>query len=1425
MKFKSCESLGICIGASSVSEVWLNATSGKIYLTNANVTPHHGNPKEIINKIFSSRSIEAAAVTGRSLRTILNLTSISEPEAIEIAIENLNYKTDIVISVGGENFIVYELDSEGRVSKPYTGNKCSSGTGEFFLQQIKRMNLDVDKAVSMAVSGEPHEISGRCSVFCKSDCTHALNKGVPKSNVVAGLTKMMAQKVEELASKTGKSSALIIGGVSQNTAVMNLIAESFKNITIPPEAKYFEAFGAAVYALQNDVIPVDIDNLIKPEVTSFSFHDDLKLHEKKVSFKTISKGNAEENDELILGLDVGSTTTKAVLLRSKDNAIVAAEYLRTNGDPVTASVQCYSSLRNQLENEVRITGLGVTGSGRYIAGLHAQTKAIINEIIAHAEATLFFDKDVDTIFEIGGQDAKYTYITAGVPSDYAMNEACSAGTGSFLEEAAKESLNIDYTEIGDIARKANRAPNFNDQCSAFISSDIKNALHEGLTKEEIVAGLVYSICLNYTNRVKGNRPVGKKVFMQGGVCYNKAVPVAMAALTGKEIIVPPEPGLMGAFGVALEVKKRMKLGLLETGNFDLDELIIRTAEYGKTFTCAGGAEKCDRRCEISMITVGGKKYPFGGACNKYYNLQKNKGKESVGKNLVLLRQKLVFEKYIYPERLPETSATIGISKSFLNNTFYPLFFNFFTKLGFDVVLGKDPRFEGMEMKQAAFCYPAELAHGFMKSLTDLKPDYIFMPHIVEIHNENSELKDKMCVFVQSENYYLRSTFKNYLNGIELLSPILNFSEGYKEALPEFIKLAKSLNRSKSDALAAFEFAFSEFSIMLSEFRALGREALKNLEADKESYAVVLMGRPYNAFAEEANLGIPQKFSSRNVTIIPYDFLEHNILESSDHMYWGMGRTLLRTARFIKNHDQLFAAYITNFSCGPDSFLIGYFRNIMGKKPSLTLELDSHSADAGLNTRVEAFLDIINSYKQLEERFKTPQNGNGYNPLLVKDLVNLVDSDGKNFSIFDPDVKMVVPNMGEYVSAAVSASFRHCGIKSEPCPVYTFDTLKLGRGNTLCKECLPLILTAGSMLEYFNSRNGSGEKTLYFMTTGDGPCRQGQYRTFLNELIRKKQLENIGVYSLTDEDSYQGLGPGFERRSMFAIFIADAITAMHHAMKAIAVDSEHAIKTLKFEWGIILEAVVSCTEEEIYAQIEKSAAALAKIEKKCAFSEAPMVSMVGEIFVRQDEFSRIDLMERLAERGIIVQIAPINEFIHYANHIIKLGLTTEAYNLKQKLQFKLKRSYLRSTERKIKKLFSVSGFCDDFVTDIDAILKSAEHLIKPEMLGEAILTVGTSLHEILDRTSGVISIGPFGCMPSRVAESILNMEMTLEGKASSKNGKFIRLNGSNEALPFLAIETDGNLFPQIIRSRIEIFLLQTERLHKKRLKLRQEALQY
>ncbi len=999
--------LGICVGASTISMAGLERNGGgEIETLDVCIEPHHGNPRRHLIEMLNSLHVHRynrVSVTGRSIRQILNLSSIPEPQAVEQALVYLNGRgenLDAVVSAGGETFLVYALGKDGRISTVHTGNKCASGTGEFFLQQIKRLGLDVGEATGLARSESPYRVSGRCSVFCKSDCTHAANKGVPKGRIVAGLCEMMAGKILEILNQVPRRDIMVIGGTALNDVVMDCLREKIKNLRVPDEAPYFEALGAALWALDNETAPFPgLERLFRGEKSSFAYLQPLADFQDRVEFKPPLRGMARAGDRLILGLDVGSTTTKAALVREGDDVIVASIYLRTNGDPVRASRECYRSLREQLgplAEDVCITGVGVTGSGRQIAGLHAMTEGIVNEIAAHAAAAVWYDPDVDTIFEIGGQDAKYTCITNGVPSDYAMNEACSAGTGSFLEEAARESLDIGMEEIAGIALEGRRPPNFSDQCAAFINSDIKRAFHEGIAREDVVAGLVYSICMNYHKRVKGNRAVGQKVFMQGGVCYNRAVPLAMAAVTGRHIIVPPDPGLMGAFGVALEIKRRLELGLMQEQSFSLAVLRDRELDYGRPFTCNGGAERCDRKCEIARIRIEGKTHPFGGACNRWYNLRLSRMADTEGLDLVRTWERLVFDGRSGYENRP--AGTIGINKSFFTDTFFPLYRRFFEELGFAVVLPETIRQEGVDRRGAAFCYPVEISHGFLEDLLSRRIDWLFLPHFkgnVQRNgngsgngkgNGRAPAKSITCPISQGEPYYLGTAFKDHpayrdlKTAGRILSPVIDFSKGYAAAEEAFLEMARALGRTVREGRQAYAAAVNAQKAVAEAMRQAGRSVLEDLEANPGAFGVVVFGRSYNAFVSEAHMGIPRKFATRGIRVIPIDMLPIDDEPVHEQMYWSAGQAILKAASFVERHPQLFGCYITNFSCGPDSFLLGFFRDIMGGKPSLTLELDSHVADAGLETRIEAFLDIVKAWRELKRELKTDKSISPVSPL-------------------------------------------------------------------------------------------------------------------------------------------------------------------------------------------------------------------------------------------------------------------------------------------------------------------------------------------------------------------------------------------------------------------------------------------------------------
>jgi predicted CoA-substrate-specific enzyme activase len=1088
--------------------------------------------------------------------------------------------------------------------------------------------------------------------------------------------------------------------------------------------------------------------------------------------------------------------------------------------------------------------------------LHALTGSVYNEISAHAAAAVYFDPSVDTIFEIGGQDAKYTHIINGVPCDYAMNEACSAGTGSFLEESAAEYLNIDTQQIEGVAMTGDRPADFNDQCAAFIGSDIKTAMQENIATENIVAGLVYSICKNYLNRVKGNRFVGQKIFMQGGVCYNRAVPIAMAALLDRDVVVPPEPGLMGAFGIALMVGEKLRSGIIEEKSFDLDQLIAREVEYGRPFTCGGDrvrsrppdgytGDECDRKCAISLIKIEGAKYPFGGICGRYSGIR-TQNKDWRSNNLVKLREEMVYGEFSYGADAllppPVSSAegradsrrqTIGINRSLLVSTLFPLYYHFFHRLGLEVVLPGhlDLQERDTVKKDSAFCYPVNLAHEYFKDLLRIDPDYLFLPHVKGMPVENGIPISLACPLVQGESYYLRTTF-DVARPERIVAPVLDFADGYHKIPEVFVEIGARLGSDRQRSLAAYKYAATVQEAFVEKCRATGAKFLESLAQTGEQ-AIVLFGRPYNALVADGNMGIPEKLASRGYRVIPYDFLPMEEEEPQKKMYWSMGQMVLKAAKFVSRHPQLFGVFVTNFSCGPDSFVVGYFRDIMGSKPSLTLELDSHTADAGIDTRIDAFIDVIRNYDAdgvampgcpLQRDVPGTADGAGADALAVYDerRKKIRTVSGEHLSLRDPRVKIVLPSMGHLATRLFAAAFEHIGISAVALDAPAEAELQLGRANSSCKECLPLALTVGSLLGYCKKEGAEIDDKIvvYFMPEAPDPCRFGQYHVYTEGLLKKMGIKNVALLTLSSGNSYGGLGIRFTRRAWQGLVISDVAEDIRSALLALAVDREAAMATFNRLMDEIIESMASDGWKAVKKKLSRAAALLSTIPLRQSLDEAKKVALVGEIYVRRDSFSRQYLIEKLAARGIVTKVAPVEEWVYYCDYTVRNNLSEDA-DLKDKVNVLIESYFRRKYEREIKAILARSGLYEYHLIDVDRVIDTAAELISPHILGEAVLTIGSSINEIIDEVDGVIAIGPFGCMPSRISEAILNERISTHKGKVSPSRMVAEVLEQYPHLPYLNIETDGSAFPQLIEIRLEAFVLQVQRVNELVRRLRQE----
>ena len=1306
--------------------------------------------------------------------------------------------------------MAYHLDASGQVRDIQSGNKCASGTGEFLLQQLRRMGLGVDDLDAMDCAVDPYAVSGRCSVFCKSDCTHALNKGAQKQAMVAGLGRMMAGKCLELIHSMPGDSVVLTGGCAANPYLARFLREQVGELIVPDSASWFEALGAALWAMEHNPPCPGSAPLLTGKANSFALLPPLSDFLGMVDFKEHPRARARGRRRGSCGLDVGSTTTKGVLVRRGDMAVLAGEYLRTEGDPVGASRRVYLSLARQLGVPVRITGLGVTGSGRAIAALHASATTAINEIVAHAAAAAHYDPTVDTIFEIGGQDAKYTYLSQGHPCDSAMNEACSAGTGSFLEESAKESLGVDTPDIAELALgAASSTPNFNDQCAAFIGSDITLASQEGLPLPDILAGLVHSICLNYVSRVKGNRPVGERVFMQGGVCYNKAVPVAMAMLTGKRIVVPPDPGLMGALGVALEMDRRMRRGLLPQGGFDLLELAGREARQRASFSCRGGKggqPGCDLGCTIARVEIAGKVHPFGGICNRFENLRQGTSPDVSALDFVQARQRRVFRDHAPAE---PGKPVLGLSRSYLVNTYYPLFSAFFRELGFQVVLPDRADPAGMERRASALCYPAELSHGFLADLLNKRPDAVFLPHVRGLPAAGGQETSCTCVLLQGEPFYLKSAFPELdAFGSRLLRPTLDFSRGLSAAKNAFLETAQALGAGATTGRRAFQAGLHAQRQCQADLAELGLQAVAQLDDRPDGLGVVLFGRSYNAFAPEANKGVAGKLATRGALVIPCDILPPFSNSPDDFsMYWSQGRTIMAASRFTAAHPKLFGAYVTNFSCGPDSFLLGYFRDEMGSKPSLTLELDSHTADAGLETRIEAFLDIACNHLRLGETF-TPPKASPFRQARIevrRGKTGIAASSGEWLPFTHARVRLALPSMNPYGTALAASALARSGIRSVGLPPAEETALKLGRSNSTCKECLPLQLTVGTLLEYLAKRP-RGEATAYFMPGADGPCRFGQYQEYTSRLIGKLGIPDVAVLSASADKGYSGLSNAVTLAIWRGTVAGDFFEEMRSTLLAAAKNPEDALVELDRVFGQV-NAAMRLPWKAALEEIGAGARTLSRLPLMADPREIPKVALLGEIYVRHDPISRQRLVERLAAKGIAVRTSPVSEWIFYTDWMQNSGLTAKPGVLTRIKQWVKRRSF-----RQARAAFLPSGLLSPLADDIDGVVHAGSGFVSPMLTGEAILTVGAAFHEILNPACGIVAIGPFGCMPTRLAEAVLSKDFCTDTLARVYPKRVRGL--PKEAwgkLPFLAVETDGNPFPQLIEARIEAFCLQALRL--------------
>jgi len=1399
-------SLGIDVGSTSVKACLVQ--DGREQWSE--VTAHDGNLVDTVREVLTRRGVGPGiptVVTGREGRRQFRIDSVIEPVTVERAIAELDADVQAVVSVGGEDLVVYTLDKAGRIVGTFAGNKCASGTGEFFAQQLKRMDLGLEAVFTPEVAeADVHRLSARCSVFMKSDCTHKLNKGeADKHDIVLSLSNVMARKVLEFLAKARIDSGrvLLAGGSVRNPHLVRFLREGAPGIefVVPPQSSYLEAFGAAHLAAKQGLPLPEFEELQAGADVVYARTEALQGAGELVKFVPSRRGTVKNGATYVLGVDGGSTTTKVALIDPETKEIVASFYGRTLGDPVVALRQCLREVRRQIakalgpEGRIRISLVATTGSSRELLGVYCGTQGVYNEIIAHTVGTTFFDAEIDTIFEIGGQDAKYVHLRNNVPVDYAMNEACSAGTGSFLEESAAGDLDIHRAEdIGPVALKATNPLRFGEHCSAFINSDIRKAIQQGAGRPDIVAGLALSIVSNYLNRVVGNRRIGNRIVLQGGVAKNPSIPLAFASLLGKPVVVPPDPELMGAFGVALLAMRKNAEGALDAGDFTLDSLISREMAYEKEYRC----KACDNLCPIRIMRVDSTRYHFGGRCNKYANLRKKvKVAEGEAVDYVEERRRLYFEQFApdADDFVPRTEITVGVPEALSVHSLWPLYSNFFHAIGVKASLVPQVDEKGVARCESSFCYPVEIAHGQMGTALDGEFDYWFLPHFKAMPSYQEDIHACLCPLTQALPYYLKRAF--HLDEKRMLAPVLDLRGGFDDGAAAMAQVAVRLGFTEAEGRSAWSLAVERQKACYREQRRIGATVLA--ESVKHSRpVVVLFGRPYNALTAQANMGIPRKFTTRGCTVLPFDFIPIKDEKIDRNMYWYYGQADLKGAVVVKDMPNVFACYITNFSCAPDSFILHYNRWIYNTKPFLVLELDSHTADAGIDTRVEAFLDIVESYRKAKV-VETPMMIDRDWDVRIdgKDARVVHRQTGETRSLKDPRVRLIWPSMGRVATQMTAAVSRSYGIDSVALPPADVRTAQRARAVASGKECIPALLVLGAFLEYF-AKNPVDKDRVYllFMPLTTGPCRTGQYAIFYQNLFQELGYRNVVVLSLNADNSYTEFGPDFSRRLWKVVCISDYLRDIEGSLAALAENPKAALA----EHDAVCEELIELAEtgiDPVMAHLPAAAERIARIPLAKKLDEARKVLVVGEIFVRRDDYSVGTLIERLAERHIVAKVTGLSEWIHYLDweQVRKLRrrmagmsplrklVSPEAREL---LSLKIEMVWKWAQEAHIRHALAKCGLVPESPEGMERIMKASEEFASTELESEATLSPGSAAVAMKEGYDGAAIIAPFACLPGRIIEAIY--------------APWAR----ERHMPVVAIENDGNPYPPGVVARIEVF---------------------
>ncbi len=1345
------KSVGVDIGALFFKAV---AVSAQGELLGTFYERHLGEPGELLAQAFETLQVQPedrlcfSGCNGEFFARLLGApyreVTLCQIDAIRTQVPDAKY----VMDIGGASATLIQLNGQGKFQGYSTNSLCAAGTGSFLDEQAGRLGISYEDTKNYLHNPNPPTIATRCTVFAKSDLIHRQQEGCSRGDMWSGLCRGMTKTLlgTLLSGRPLDGKTLVIGGVALNQEVIRWLEIAYPDlIQVPQHPHLLAALGAVEHASKpekeiselfssktekdSDVArfpwPLSMEKSNYPSFETQEAYEDEDKNEVRVT-----AWNSGEAKRVYLGIDIGSTSTKVVLM-DETKHVIADIYRKTSGDPIGATKLVFKAIRElsaRKDASIHILGVGTTGSGRKIVGEVIGADAVINEISAHVAGAAQTDPTIDTIFEIGGQDAKYMHLVDGHIRDSNMNYVCAAGTGSFVEEQANK-LGYKVSEAGPKVLGIT-PPRATDRCTVFMEQDMGKLIQSGASPEEAFAAVMVSVTKNYLNKVVGNRYRSRdKIFFQGATARNPALVAAFERLLDVEIVVSPYCHVMGSYGVALLTREAMLEKNAERSEFrglDLDQRQI-TLRKEK-------CELCQNDCEITYADIDGveESPSWGYLCGREPGEKKMK-LTSHGR-LLRKRRKMWLEAG-RGVKVPDYAPLIGIPQALTTFTYFPLWRRFFNRLGYRVVLSGETkqgvRDLGGRLSGADFCFPAKVFLGHAGKLaTQEGVDFIFLPQMKNEEANEHVTTTTFCPYSQAAPAYTKAAFE--LNGMDtarILDPVVDLKIPTPKTVKKLARgLAKKLKRNANQIERAWVEALSIQREFESRCREEGQRAIEEAKAKGEKL-LVLVGRPYNIYDPGLNLGLPEKIAEQGRTVLPLDWLTLDFSTLGDrygNTYWGYGQKILAALEEVSRNELFDAVYFTNFSCGPDSFLLNYASEIMGNKPFLALELDEHGSNTGYITRIEAFFDVLRRPRKASESQRKTWH---------------MPNDFRERTIW-------VPNMHAFSTEFLAAALRSNGYDARSLPLETEGSFEVGRSVTRGSECLPTSLTIGSLLTVLR-KSEKGSKHGFFMPTAQGPCRFGQYITLHRQILDREGFGDVPIFSPQHYKGFAGLD-GSVRQSIFkGMLVGDVF--MKSGCRIRPYEKEVGETNHRLETWMHRMAKIIQENGDIEAGVREAVNDFMTIPVHKG-RRKPIVGVVGEIYVRNNSYANENVIRSIEKLGAEAWMTPLSEWLLYTNSLYNVfehhGYKVSKGLLKAYLQYR----WMCHWEHKLYR--AASPLLDErHEPPLKSVLKEGHRYLTENTGGEALLTIGRAVKYAHQGAAMVVNVAPFSCMPGTITTAL------------------------------------------------------------------------